>query len=165
MCIASVLGNTVCPPEFGGFIWTKLYKDLVRITLIDFCQCNVIKGKTSLGAITNWENCTFVFNPDNPSCQRVRSLRRQQIDFLFILERHLCLKFYWKNHLVWFHRIFPIYKSGSKYMYVKTDWFRIYLTYYCIYRMRCKNWILCLTTWKTGNGSNLALVRVYSFSF
>lgn len=149
----------------------------MRITLIDFCQCNVIKGKTSLGAITNWENCTFVFNPDNPSCQRVRSLRRQQIDFLFILERHLCLKFYWKKHLVWFHRIFPIYKSGSKYMYVKTDWFllRFFFKFisHFIVSIECDAkigyFVLQLgkleTTWKTGNGSNIALIRVHSFSF
>lgn len=149
----------------------------MRITLIDFCQCNVIKGKTSLGAITNWENCTFVFNPDNPSCQRVRSLRRQQIDFLFILERHLCLKFYWKKHLVWFHRIFPIYKSGSKYMYVKTDWFLLRfflnLSHILLYLYNAMQKLDTLSynleNWKQLGKLEmvliLALFRVQSFSF
>lgn len=149
----------------------------MRITLIDFCQCNVIKGKTSLGAITNWENCTFVFNPDNPSCQRVRLLRRQQIDFLFILERHLCLKFYWKNHLVWFHRIFPIYKSGSKYMYVKTDWFLLRfflnLSHILLYLYNAMQKLDTLSynlkNWKQLGKLEmvliLALFRVQSFSF
>ena len=44
--------------------------------MIDFCQCNAIKGKNSLGAITNGENCTFVFNPDNPPCQKLLLLLR-----------------------------------------------------------------------------------------
>lgn len=74
----------------GLFIRTKLYKDLVRITLIDFCQCNVIKGKISLGATSNSENCAFVFNPDNPCCQSasVCSADKSMDKFDFIGNRY-----------------------------------------------------------------------------